>query len=110
MPRDDAARLRDIVEACERIVKCTSGMNEAAFAADDMRVRAVLYDFAVIGEAAKGISVELRSLRADVPWSEMAGMRDVVVHQYFGIDAAIVWRAATISVPRVAAQLSSLND
>jgi uncharacterized protein with HEPN domain len=45
-----------------------------------------------------------------VPWSEMAGMRDVVVHQYFGIDAAIVWRAATISVPRVAAQLSSLND
>jgi len=73
-------------------------------------VRAVLYDFAVIGEAAKGISVTLRAAHAEVPWSEMAGMRDVVVHQYFGIDASIVWRAATISVPRVMVQLGSLLD
>lgn len=110
MPRDDAARVRDIAEACARIVKCTTGRTEASFAADDVLVRAVLYDFAVIGEAAKGISVTLRAAHAEVPWSEMAGMRDVVVHQCFGIDASIVWGAATISVPRVMVQLGSLLD
>lgn len=109
MPRDDAARVRDILEACARIVKCTTGLTADLFASDDVRVRAVLYDFAVIGEAAKGVSTTLRTRHADVPWSEMAGMRDVVIHQYFGIDAAIVWRAATVSVPMVAARLASLS-
>jgi len=109
MPRDDAARVRDIAEACARIVKCTAGLTAASFAEDDVRVRAVLYDFAVIGKAAKGVSIALRTAHAEVPWSEMAGMRDVVVHQYFGIDAAIVWRAATVSVPAVRARLASLS-
>jgi len=110
MPRDDAARVRDIVEAGAPIVKATTGRTEESFAADDVLVRAVLYDFAVIGEAAKGVSMNLRAARPEVPWSEMAGMRDVVVHQSFGIDAAIVWRAATVSVPRVVDQLGSNVD
>jgi uncharacterized protein with HEPN domain len=54
-----------ILEACERFVKCTSGMTEATFAVDDMRVRAVLYDFAVIGKAATGISISLRALHVE---------------------------------------------
>ena len=46
---------------------------------------------------------------AEVPWSDMAGMRDVVVHQYFGIDAALVWRAASVSVPRLLAALRAAD-
>lgn len=71
-------------------------------------IRAVLNDFAVIGEAAKGVSSAMRASHAAIPWSDMAGMRDVVIHQYFGVDADIVWRAATVSVPRVAAQLRGI--
>ena len=56
-------------------------------------------------DAAKGISDAVRSRYPDVPWADMAGMRDVVVHQYFGIDVNLVWRAATVSVPRVLAAL-----
>ncbi len=108
MPRDDAARVRDIVEACDRIGKAIAGLECAAFKANDLVVRAVLYDFAVIGEAAKGVSTAMRISQPDIPWSDMAGMRDVVIHQYFGVDAALVWRAATVSVPRLAAQLRGI--
>ena len=89
MPRDDAARVRDIIEACDRIMKATAGLDCEAFAGDDLVIRAVLYDFAVIGEAAKGVSPAMRASLASIPWSEMAGMRDVVIHQYFGVDADI---------------------
>ncbi len=90
MPRDDAARIRDILEACDRIVKCTDGLRRDEFASDDTRTRAVLYDFAVIGEAAKGITPAQRIANPDIPWSDMAGMRDVVIHQYFGVDVDLV--------------------
>jgi len=108
MPRDDIARICDIIEACDRITRNTSDLSESSFAANDLVMRAVLYDFAVIGEAAKGVSAEMRRSHPNVPWTDMAGMRDVVIHQYFGIDAAIVWRAATVSVPSVAARLRPL--
>jgi len=108
MPRDDAARVRDIIEACDRIMKATAGLDREAFAGNDLVIRAVLYDFAVIGEAAKGVSPAMRASLASIPWSEMAGMRDVVIHQYFGVDADIVWRAATVSVPKLATQLREI--
>jgi len=108
MPRDDSARVRDIVEACDRIVRATAGLDRAAFAEHDLVIRAVLYDFAVIGEAAKGVSAVMRAAHPTIPWSDMAGMRDVVIHQYFGVDADIVWRAAAVSVPRVLAQLRAI--
>lgn len=107
MPRDDTARVRDIVDAALRIQAHVASMDETGFAANDTLMRAVLYDLAVIGEAAKGGSQATRAKLATVPWSDMAGMRDVVVHQYFGSDAALVWRAASVSVPRVLRALQS---
>lgn len=109
MPRDDGARVRDIVEACGRIERAVAGLDRDSFAADDVIVRAVLYDFAVIGEAAKGVSRSMRDLHPGVPWADMAGMRDIVIHQYFGVDAALVWRSATVHVPAVRVQLESLG-
>ena len=105
MPRDDAARILDVIEAAERIKVHCAGLDRLAFGVNDTAMRAVLYDIAVIGEAAKGISDAVRSRYPDVPRADMAGMRDVVVHQYFGIDVNLVWRAATVSVPRVLAAL-----
>ncbi len=84
-------------------------MDGAAFAANDVVIRAVLYDFAVIGEATKGISADKRERHPDVPWSDMAGMRNVVIHQYFGVDAALVWRAATVSVPALRRRLGDIG-
>jgi len=81
MPRDDAARIRDIMDAASRIHGKVSELDQSAFAANDTLVRAVLYDLAVIGKAAKGVTEATRSRMPSIPWSDMAGMRDVVVHQ-----------------------------
>lgn len=110
MPRDDGARVRDIVEACARIERAIAGFDQASFAKHDVVIRAVLYDFAVIGEAAKGVSRTMRERHPGIPWADMAGMRDIVIHQYFGVDAALVWRAATVHAPSVRVQLESLGD
>lgn len=107
MPRSDEDRIRDIIEASERIAHHIKGLDRAAFGTNDTVMRAVLFDIAVIGEAAKGISDATRRRFAGVPWSEMTGMRDVLVHQYFGIDADVVWNAATVSVPAVMSALRS---
>jgi len=101
MPRSDDARIGDIIAAAERIAIHIGQRDRTRFVADDTVMRAVLFDLAVIGEAAKGISASTRTKYPSVPWSEMAGLRDVVIHQYFGIDANVVWRAATVSVPTV---------
>lgn len=100
------ARLRSRVQSRDREISADHAAefrltHYPKFVADDTVMRAVLFDLAVIGEAAKGISASTRSRFPSVPWSEMAGLRDVVIHQYFGIDANVVWRAATVSVPTV---------
>ena len=102
MPRSDEARICDIVEAAaERIARHIRHRTREEFDSDETVVRAVLFELAVIGEAAKGISEACRDRFPEVPWADVAGMRDVVIHQYFGIDLTIVWNAATVSVPAV---------
>jgi uncharacterized protein with HEPN domain len=107
MPRDDAARVADIIDAARRIAKHIGDRDRATFVEDDTAVRAVLFDIAVIGEAAKGVSEVTRSAFPTVPWADMAGMRDVVIHQYFGIDVSLVWTVATTSVVRLLTDLES---
>ena len=107
MPRSDEARIGDIVEAGQRIKKHIGDLNLEDFRNNDTSMRAVLFDLTVIGEAAKGISAVGRSKYPNLPWMEMAGMRDVVVHQYFGIEVKTVWNAATVSVPNVLKVLMS---
>ena len=84
----------------------------AAYATDSeeglaVLLRAVLFDLAVIGEAAKGVSKSAQANYPTVPWEDMAGMRDVVVHQYFGIDTQIVWNVATTYIHEL---LQKLGD
>jgi len=107
MPRSDQARLRDITEAATRIRDRVRGLTHEGLAANDVLLRAVLFDLAVIGEAAKGVSKSAQANYPTVPWEDMAGMRDVVVHQYFGIDTRIVWNVATTYIHEL---LQKLGD
>lgn len=107
MPRSDDARVRDIIEAGSHIAAHIGRRTRDEFDRDDTVVKAVLFELAVIGEAAKGVSEEARARLPEIPWADMAGMRDIVIHQYFGVDLAITWHAATVSVPRVIGLLGS---
>ena len=105
MPRSDADRLADIAASCRRIAGFIAGMQYEGFKTDERTVRAVLYELVVIGEAAKGLSDAARSRHATIPWKQVAGMRDVVVHQYHGVMIDVVWETVRNRVPLLLREL-----
>jgi len=89
--RDPLLYVEDIVEAIERIQGYTEGMSFEDFIADQKTVDAVIRNLEIIGEAAKHIPDEFKALHPDIPWREIAGMRDRLIHAYFGVDLSLVW-------------------
>lgn len=89
----------DILDSIEKIESFTSNMDYAAFAADDKTVYAVVRALEVIGEAAKKIPDEARKQYPDIPWQKMAGARDKLIHEYFGINIKVVWKTVQESLP-----------
>lgn len=91
MPRDYRVSLDDILEAVERIEAYTDGMEKEQFQADSKTVDAVVRNLEIIGEASKNIPPQVRALSQSVPWSKIAGLRDILIHAYFNVDIDIVW-------------------
>ncbi len=90
-PRDWTLRVTDIIAAIEAIEEYTDGLDFAAFSRDRRTVDAVIRNLTVIGEAASHVPEDVIESHPDVPWRDMADMRNVVVHEYFGVDARVVW-------------------
>ncbi len=91
MPRDYKVYLEDILAAIDKIQEYTRRINQASFAADAKTFDAVIRNLEVIGEAAKQIPNEIRVQLKSVPWKEISGMRDVLIHQYFGVEDETLW-------------------
>jgi uncharacterized protein with HEPN domain len=96
--RDPAERLRDILEAIAAIERY-SNCEKKGFERDELLQAWFVRNLQIIGEAAKGIPEEIRALAPEIPWHQIAGMRNVLVHGYFEIDTDLVWDAATRDVP-----------
>lgn len=102
MPRRDLRlTLEDILEAIEKIRRYTDGMTYETFADDERTVDAVVRNITVIGEAARNIPEDVEKGHPDVPWTEMRGIRNVVVHEYFGISKKILWSTVNRDLPRL---------
>ena len=99
MSRDPLLFLEDIEKGCEKVVRYTEGRSKDQVFGDDIRADAVLLNLHVIGEAVKKLPEDLRERYQDVAWREIAGLRDVIAHAYFALDADILWDAVERDVP-----------
>ncbi|MBD3391677.1 MAG: DUF86 domain-containing protein [Chitinivibrionales bacterium] len=106
--REQNLYLSDILHAIDSIDRFVADMTYEQFAADDKTSSAVVQKLEVIGEAAKGLSDDIRTKSPDISWKEMAGMRDRLIHAYFGIDYSLVWRTIKQRLPLVRERISVL--
>lgn len=108
--RTDRDFVSDIQEAIRRIADYTSGMTYEAFLADTKTQDAVIRNLEIIGEAAKNLSEQLKAKHATIPWKGMAGIRDKLIHHYFGVNLDIVWQVVTSELSPVIAPLAEILD
>ena len=90
-PRDWFLRLEDILGAIQKIKCYTAGMNIAAWRKDSKTIDAVIRNLEVIGEAASHIPLEIQDLHPDIPWQQLRGIRNILIHEYFGVDEDVIW-------------------
>ncbi len=100
--------VRDMLESAEKALSFVCGMSFDEFAKDDKTQFAVLRALEIIGDAAKKIPKDLRTTYAEIPWREIAGMRDKLVHDYIGVNLSVVWRTLQDDLPPLVAQLENL--
>jgi uncharacterized protein with HEPN domain len=99
MSREESLYIADIEESCEKVLRFTKGMTYKDFVYDDLHFDAVLRNLEIIGEAVKNISEETRQNYPDVKWRKIAGFRDIVAHEYFGVNDETVWDIVENEIP-----------
>lgn len=99
MSRDESLYLADIEESCEKVLRFTKGMTYKEFVHDELHFDAVLRNLEVIGEAVKNISDETRQKYPQIKWRKIAGFRDIVAHEYFGVNEETVWDIVENQIP-----------
>ena len=108
--REYADYLRDILDSIEKAQRFTRGMDLERFRSDDKTVFAVVRALEIIGEATKRIPEDVRERHPDLPWREMTGLRDKLIHDYFGVNLDVVWKTATVDLPSLQAGVAAVLE
>ena len=97
-----------MLDAADMALSFSAGMSFEAFSSDAKTVFATIRALEVVGEAAKGIPESFRAAHPSVPWVDMTGMRDVLIHEYFGVDLSIVWETLHSDLPALVRDLRQM--
>jgi uncharacterized protein with HEPN domain len=108
MSRHNNLRILDILDAIDRIASYVEGMSYDDFLADRKTQDAVIRNVEIIGEAARSLPDDFKERHVDIPWDEIVGMRNVLVHQYFGILPDVVWDVIKHELPTLRSQIAEL--
>jgi len=107
--RKDAELLEDIKEAIKRIEIYTQKIEYKKFLKDTKTQDAVVRNLEIIGEAVKNISKELKKKFFQIPWKELAGLRDRLIHKYFGVNYEVVWTIIRDELPEISLKIDKIN-
>ncbi len=105
MSNEDAVRLRHMLDAAKRAIDFMQGRAKSDLKSDEQLSLAVVRLLEILGEAAKNVSEDLRKDYPEIPWRQIAGTRDRLIHGYFDVDLDIVWQIISTDLPVLAAQL-----
>jgi uncharacterized protein with HEPN domain len=103
-------RLEDILDALERIDEYIQGLDLQTFEADQRTIDAVVRNLEIIGEAARHIPGFIVQAYPTVPWRHIRDMRNLLIHEYFGVDLKIIWRTISYDLPFLRSQLKQIKD
>lgn len=108
MSRDVRVVLADVIEQCDLVLAFTVGLDEQGFIADQKTRHAVAYALLAIGEAVKQVPADVRVQAPDVAWRKIAGLRDVLAHGYFVVDAETIWGVIRHDIPALRVHIAEL--
>lgn len=109
-PRADRLLVEDMLESLGRIARYTAGMQKETFLSDRKTIDAVVRNLEIIGEAAARLTVDAKRRRPGTEWPLIIGLRNRIVHEYFGVDTEIVWQIISRDLPQLSGELHQLLE
>jgi len=110
MPKDYRIYLDDILDSIGKIEAYTKGISYEGFAKNSLVVDGVVRNLEVIGEAVKKLPADMKRKHPDIEWKKIAGLRDILIHEYSGIDLRIVWDVVENKVPELRDSIKSITN
>lgn len=109
MSKNDLAYIAHIIKCIRKILKFIKDFDKKEFAKNELLQDAVIRNIEVIGEASKKISSDFKKEYSEIPWKEIAGMRDKLIHDYLGVDIEVIWKTIELDLPFLQKELRKIK-